>query len=49
MQEGLKELNRVLNSDDFLHVLDHNTLATTSTSKIKGQQKLYLLQSSGLP
>lgn len=35
-QEGLKKLNVLLDSNEFLQALDVNTLATPAAGKIKG-------------
>lgn len=38
-QEGLKKLNVLLDSNEFLQALDRNTLATPAAGKIKGPYK----------
>lgn len=38
-QEGLKKLNVLLDSNEFLQALDRNTLATPAAGKIKGPHK----------
>lgn len=38
LQEGLKKLNVLLDSNEFLQALDRNTMATPAAGKIKGPQ-----------